>query len=51
MLPADHGFDVSESVGAMHTYTRGKSQLSTLEVEEASKIYLVIIPWHIISTI
>jgi len=41
---ADRGFDISESVGAMQAklhipaFTRGKSQLSALEVEETRKI-------------
>ena len=41
---ADHGFDIADSVGAMQAklhipaFTRNKSQLSALEVEEARKI-------------
>ena len=41
---ADHGFDIAESVGSMQaklhisTFTKGKTQLSALEVEETRKI-------------
>ena len=44
VILADRGFDISESVGAMQAklhipaFTRGKSQLSALEVEETRKI-------------
>jgi len=44
VILADRGFDISESVGAMRAtlhipaFTRGKSQLSALEVEETRKI-------------
>ena len=41
---ADHGFTIAESVAAMHAklhihaFTKGKSQLSALKVEDARKI-------------
>ena len=44
MVLADRGFDISESVGTMQArlhipaYTRGKDQLSALEVEETRSI-------------
>ncbi len=44
MVLADHGFDISESVGLMQArlhipaFTKGKDQLSALEVEETRAI-------------
>ena len=44
MVLADRGFDVADSIGIMQAslsipaFTKGKSQLSAMEVEEARKI-------------
>jgi len=44
IVPADRGFDITDSVGMMQArlyipaFTKGKSQLSVLEVEETRKI-------------
>ena len=41
---ADHGFDIAESAGSMQAklhipaFTKGKAQLSAVEVEETKKI-------------